>query len=262
MINTHFWEDWYVENLDPIQKLLFLYILTCTNTSIAWIYEISYKKIAFQTWIDKDMVEKIINKFSEDDKIFYIEGYIYIKNFLKHQSINPKTKIWIENQIKDLPVKFWQELAKNDSLYIDYIKALGYININININTNINSNVNEKSEDFSDSDSSESEKPNPIIKDDKKTLKQLATQFFTQDFLNWLLSEYEITSLILTEELKLFANYWTEKNEWWTKERWQKEKTFEIRRRFYRWLKNNNKWWKKSDNFTKDNWIVLVPDNF
>jgi hypothetical protein len=39
------------------------------------------------------MVEKIINKFSEDDKIFYIEGYIYIKNFLKHQSINPKTKI-------------------------------------------------------------------------------------------------------------------------------------------------------------------------
>ncbi len=266
MINTHFWEDWYIENLDPIQKLLFLYILTNTNTSIAWIYEISLKRIAFQTWIDKDMVEKIINKFSDDDRIFYIEWYVYIKNFLKHQSLNPKIVKWIERQINEIPLRFWQKLAKNDSLYIGCIEALRYINININTNININSNFNENSCEFSETDSEESETPKSdliINKKENSTLKQLADEFFTTDFLKELLEKYKISAEELKSEITIFAWYWTEKSKNWKKERWQMEKSFDIRLRLYRWLNNNNKWSKDSSwNFEKNNWIILVPDNF
>lgn len=37
-------------------------------------------------------------------------------------------------------------------------------------------------------------------------------------------------------ELQKFILYWTEKNKTGTRERWQQEKTFEVRRRLYTWL--------------------------
>ena len=63
-IDTKFWTDTYITNLDPIEKLLFLYALTNPHTNIAGIYEISIKQIAFDTGIDKEMVEKIFQRFS------------------------------------------------------------------------------------------------------------------------------------------------------------------------------------------------------
>ncbi len=54
-----------------------------------------------------------------------------------------------------------------------------------------------------------------------------------------------IESNFTTEQLKLkesFIEYWTEPNQNKTKERWQMEKTFEIKRRFNTWLRNNENW--------------------
>lgn len=68
MINTRFWEDGYTANLDPIEKLLFLYFLTNTSTNICGFYEIPLKKIASDTGLDKDMVLKIIKRFTDDKK--------------------------------------------------------------------------------------------------------------------------------------------------------------------------------------------------
>jgi hypothetical protein len=48
------------------------------------------------------------------------------------------------------------------------------------------------------------------------------------------------------QELKCkqdFLDYWTERNENGTKERWQFEKVFDIKRRFRTWLNNNEKKW-------------------
>ena len=69
-ISTKFRDDWFVVNLDPIEKLLFLYFLTNPLTNVAGIYEISMRRISFDTWIDKDMILKIIERFTK--KISYI----------------------------------------------------------------------------------------------------------------------------------------------------------------------------------------------
>ena len=103
-ISTKFRDDNYIIDLDPIEKLLFLYFLSNTLTNVAWVYEISIRRIAFDTWIDKDMVLKIIDRFSKKDKIYYIDWYIIIKNSLKHQNLdNAKIKKWIENVLDWLP---------------------------------------------------------------------------------------------------------------------------------------------------------------
>lgn len=104
MINTKFWDDDYTSNLDPIEKLLFLYLLTNTSTNICGIYEIPLKKIANETGIDKEMVSKILDRFQKDGKIFNQKGWICLKNFVKNQNqSSPKVQIGIEREIMAIP---------------------------------------------------------------------------------------------------------------------------------------------------------------
>ena len=89
-INTKFWRDSYIEDLDPIEKLLFLYLLSNPDTNISGIYEIPLKIIAVDTGIEKSMVKKLLDRFEQDEKIMYRDGWVAFKNFTLHQTINPK----------------------------------------------------------------------------------------------------------------------------------------------------------------------------
>lgn len=132
VVNTRFWDDDYTANLDPIEKLLFLYFLTNTSTDICGIYEIPLKKVAMDTGIDKEMVQKILDRFAAEGKIFYFDGWVGIKNFIKHQSVNPKVMAGIRNGLAKAPKQIV------DSLHID-VDSLSHFNSNLNSNSNINS---------------------------------------------------------------------------------------------------------------------------
>lgn len=140
MIDTSFWDDPYIVSLDPIEKLLFIYFLTNPLTNIAGIYEITLKRIAFDTGIDRDTVLKILDRFEEAGKIYYRDGYVIIKNFIKHQAITEKSKIktGIEKILNELPDNIKITL---EGLSIPYIYPLNYSNSNSNTNSNSNSNM-------------------------------------------------------------------------------------------------------------------------
>ena len=114
-INTRFWEDVYISNLDPIEKLLFLYFITNTHTNISGVYEIPIKTIAVDTGIDKEMVEKVIGRFSKDKKIFYIKGWICVMNFHKHQGDSPSIRQGIEKAMSDVPKEIIVILQRKDT---------------------------------------------------------------------------------------------------------------------------------------------------
>lgn len=138
-VNTHFWDDTYIVNLDPIEKLLFLYFLTNPLANIAGAYEINVRRIAFDTGIDKDMIFKIIKRFEESNKIIYQDGWIFIVNFIKNQSINPKITTGIEIVAKDCPDWIKHRLS------IAYPSlSIAYDNLNLNSNSNSNSNATAK----------------------------------------------------------------------------------------------------------------------
>jgi hypothetical protein len=132
-------------NRDPIEKLLFLYLLTNTLTNIIGIYEISLRRIAFDTGIDSEMVKKILERFELDDKIKYDNNWVAIKNFVKHQLNNPKINVGIETLIKEVPEDLFEWVN------IDYDR-LSHLNTNTNTNLNTNTNIiliaDGKSDDF------------------------------------------------------------------------------------------------------------------
>jgi len=84
MISTDFWSDTWVDSLDPIEKLIYIYCFSNDKSSWCWATEIPIKKIAYETGLDRDMVRKILNRFSNEWRIIYYWWYLILKNFLKH----------------------------------------------------------------------------------------------------------------------------------------------------------------------------------
>lgn len=146
-INTRFWNDNYVSKLDPIEKLLFIYLLTNEHTNISGIYELPLKIMAIETGIDESMFRKILPRLKE--KVVYINGYVVIKNFLKHQQTKSNlTVIGITNCLKDLDEKFLKNVISkgyydiDDSLLQGAYKGLARVSnySNLDLDSNLDSN--------------------------------------------------------------------------------------------------------------------------
>lgn len=148
-LDTKFWDDTYVVSLDPVEKLLFIYLLTNPLTNICGIYETSLRRIAFDTGIEQAMVTNILKRFEEDDKIKYQKGYVALKNFTKYQANNEKINKGIIALLKGTPpalvkwvnIDFKRLGIKEDSLYIGHAYDLNYVNDNDNDNDNVKSDV-------------------------------------------------------------------------------------------------------------------------
>jgi hypothetical protein len=121
---------------------MFLYFLTNPFTDISGMYEVPLKNIALDTGIDKEMVIKILNRFERDNKIFYENGWIAIKNFAKHQLDNPKVLRGIEIGTAKAPESLKNKVKNSLSIDNDSLSHL-------NSNSNLNSNLNERSEETS-----------------------------------------------------------------------------------------------------------------
>jgi hypothetical protein len=122
-INTKIWDDTWYEELGPEHKLIWLYLLTNNQTNLLGIYEISIRKIAYHTRINIDEVAKAIQKFQEDDKVFYVDNHIIIVNFFKNQNLNSnmmknvienykELKDSVKDVIKNNHLKGFQRLSK------------------------------------------------------------------------------------------------------------------------------------------------------
>lgn len=204
VINTKFWDDSYILTLDPVEKLLFLYFLTNPLTNICGAYEISLKRIAFDTGIEQDTVLKIFERFGFANKIIYKDGWIVIKNFIKNQSSNPKVDKGIIREIQELPEWVKQELGiAYDSLSKPIPLNLTKLNL-----TKLNLRENKKF--------------------------PLETEEAQKQTLDWLIAR-GVSENLAKQELLKFIAYWTESSTTGF-ERWQKEKFFEINRRLATWF--------------------------
>ena len=133
MVDTRFWIDDYISSLNPHEKLLFLYFLTNPYTDICGVYELPLSHVAMETAIPRTEIDTILKRFETENKIFYRNGWVAIRNFVKHQLANPKVQRGIEIGLNKAPESLKKILK--DSLSIDY-QALSHSNLNSNSNSN------------------------------------------------------------------------------------------------------------------------------
>ncbi len=119
IVNTKFWTDSFVLNeLNPVEKLVFLYLITNPYTDICGVYELPIKIMALETGIDRDNLEKVIlPRLEKDKKILYRDGWVAVKNFIRHQVLNPKVKKGICDGLFRAP-KELQKFVKRESMIV------------------------------------------------------------------------------------------------------------------------------------------------
>jgi len=90
--------------------------------------------------------------------------------------------------------------------------------------------------------------------------EQALSLFTDTDVQKDFVGQFEKTGLddkFLTEELNMFVLYWTEPTLNGKKQRWQTQKTFEAKRRFFTWLNNSRNFYGRNKPIQKSKSVVL-----
>lgn len=103
-IHTQIWKDDWVIELDPTEKLFFIYLFSNDLASISGLYKIPVRAMVNETGIPKDKIESMLAKFQADGKVFYGDNTLFIKNMMRyHQNASPKTKEKIRKDVASVP---------------------------------------------------------------------------------------------------------------------------------------------------------------
>ncbi len=140
IVNTRFWDDSYIARLSPNEKLLFLYLLTTPLTTIAGVYELPLKRVAFDTGLAPKEIAAMLSKLENDDKLVRHQDWIVIVNFIRHQSLNPKVRQGIVAELQRVPRELLDRLPPNHAAIAIGFDRLSHLNSNSNTNLNFNSN--------------------------------------------------------------------------------------------------------------------------
>ncbi len=101
-IHCSFWDDNYVEKLQPMEKLVFIYLLTNKRTTSIGLYELSFGRAAAEIGISVKDFETAIAKLEHDKKLIVDRESceVLIVNWLGfHPSDGPKIRA---NMLKEI----------------------------------------------------------------------------------------------------------------------------------------------------------------
>jgi len=104
-ISTSFWDDEWIQTLDPSEKFLYLYLLTNPLTNIAGVYEISDRRISFDTGYNIEAISAMMKKFRDKRKVFRVGAFVILPSWPKHQKWEKRegVKTGIEAALSALP---------------------------------------------------------------------------------------------------------------------------------------------------------------
>ena len=104
-VSTSFWDDEWIQTLDPSEKLMYLYLMTNPLTTIAGVYKITKRRISFDTGFTLDTVGHILGKFEKVCKVYNIGEYIILPSWPKHQKWHESVKVrsGIDRVLAQLP---------------------------------------------------------------------------------------------------------------------------------------------------------------
>jgi hypothetical protein len=135
-INTKLWNDNWIRTLNPLDRYLFIYLLTNEHTNISGIYELPVGSMAYESGLDeRDLLNSMLPNL--EPKVIYFDGWVIIKNFIKQQAVNPKIEKGIASIIQlETPIRIKQKaFESNPSLefYEEFVLPIARNNTNRNI---------------------------------------------------------------------------------------------------------------------------------
>lgn len=112
MIDPKLWSDQWVRKLNPLDRYLFIYLLTNERSSWCGVYELDLGVMAFESGIDeRDLEKSMLPRLSP--KVLYVDGWVCFRNWDKyHNNGSEQTKKGIENAWEAVPEKIRLKISK------------------------------------------------------------------------------------------------------------------------------------------------------
>ena len=98
-------DDWF-QSLAADERLLFIYLFTNPSASVAGIYKLPLRTIAFESGIPEKRAAEIMTSFAHDGKAFYESGVVWVRRMREHQLpgiINSKLQTRLAKDVELIP---------------------------------------------------------------------------------------------------------------------------------------------------------------
>jgi len=105
-IHTEMWDDDWTIELEPMAKLLWVYLFSNSRTHYIGLYELPKKKASFDTGLSVTDIAAILARFEQAGKIKTNGSWIWVKNMLVRNVNNlgsPKIQTGILKAFRDVP---------------------------------------------------------------------------------------------------------------------------------------------------------------
>lgn len=106
-VQTRMWrEDEWFQGLEIDARLLFIYLFTNPSASIAGIYRLPIRTMAFESGIPVERVGKLLDEFSAAGKAHYADGVIWVVRMRENQlpgKINEQLQAKLRKDIAAIP---------------------------------------------------------------------------------------------------------------------------------------------------------------
>ena len=104
-VNTALWEDRYVRQMKPDQKLLWLYLICNPRCTISGVYELTADTIRHHTGLSLKAISTLMARFAIDGRLTYHEDWVILTNAPKHQywRTSQNVRKGIENDLLTAP---------------------------------------------------------------------------------------------------------------------------------------------------------------
>jgi len=124
-IDTCTWDDPWVTDLKPLDKLLFFYLLTNRRSTACGAFEITLTAMAFETGLSSRQVSEGLARLAPKVLWWPADRVIFIRNFFKHQSAQSNANNFAQaaskklldfpSHIQDVIVEIYPILYKEDT---------------------------------------------------------------------------------------------------------------------------------------------------
>jgi len=102
-IHVSIWKDeWFLE-LDADEKLLFIYLFSNELASLAGIYKIPLRVIAFETSLEASYIREKLDDFERAGKVIYRDGIVWVINMRKYNGGSEKVEQRVQKDVDDIP---------------------------------------------------------------------------------------------------------------------------------------------------------------
>jgi hypothetical protein len=112
-------DEWFQE-LPTDARLLWVYLFTNDSTSVAGIYKIPLRTVAFESGLSLERVKELLAEFAKADKAYYENGVLWVVNMRRHQAGETPGATVLTCIEKDLALIPYGDLKKRYLIHYGY----------------------------------------------------------------------------------------------------------------------------------------------